>query len=517
MSNERQGPNKLVESIVRGFITAKMSTMAHDHKARTVATSNYLEELEAEFAPMIQPLLQDVHDLLPESHPLKSLLAEAMNPQHQLGFILQLIFTVMAIPSVIIGVSKVGAQTFINDAWVDEPTIPLPPADLADMVERNIIDLTKGLDEAAKSGVPTDDFALLVQNTGEPYGVIDGLRLLRRGAITLERFTDVLYYSRIRNEFLPDVLQLQYDNMSPADAIELTLKQVLSNAEGQAAFVRGGGMSSEFPDLLAGAGNPPGVASILSLWNHGLVTEDQVNTVIAHSRINPEFTDITKLQRHKFLSDFQIHQALVGGSIDAATATDWLIQDGLDAEQAAAFAQGSAASNASSTKHVTLAMITDIYEEGGYSDQQFSDALVNLGYSINDVPTIVSYIAAKRALTMQKQAVTRIKGAFLARHIGAAKARADMGAMQLPTDQIEQYIALWTVELDSVVKELSVTDIGNIFKAGGYSEEQALTKFEQMGFSNEDATALAFYYGGTPPAGSPAATQAAATPVIPAA
>ena len=82
------------------------------------------------------------------------------------------------------------------------------------MVIRNILDQDDAATNAAQSGVDAENFNYMVLNTGEPYGIDQALSLYRRGLIDYDELTKVVYYSRVRNEFLPDLLQLQWDTMS---------------------------------------------------------------------------------------------------------------------------------------------------------------------------------------------------------------------------------------------------------------------------------------------------------------
>jgi len=509
MSRGERGPGALFEGIVRAMIAGKLATASHEHKARVAATTAWIEQMETELAPVVAPLVQKLVETLPDDHPLQSLLRRAGDPEHQVDFILQVIFTALSVVPMITGGAKIFAQPLLNEIWTMDPGMPLSPADLADMVERNILDQPTAEGIAAQSGLNSYQFDLLVKDTGEPYGVIDALRLWREGRISDDELQVVVYYSRVRDQFLDDLHLLAYSSMSPADALELALKEIVDHDTAQGFFVRGGGMADQFDNLLAGAGNPPGVEASLNLWNHGLLTEDEVDTIIAHSRINPMFTDEVKLLRHHFLGAFQIHQALQAGAITADTATEWMIANGYDAAQAAAFATAGAAARPTAPGHLSATMISELYQARYLTLAQATTALENLQWPDADIPVFLELADARRALTLTNTGVRRVATAYLAKRLTDDEARADLVDLQIPTEAIDDYLATWKIERATEIKMLSAAQVGALAKKGFIEPTDAVTRWVAMGYSAEDAGLLLDDYTGNPPAGSPAATASA--------
>jgi len=405
----------------------------------------------------------------------------------------------------ITGGAKIFAQAQLNELWTIDPAMPLSPADLADMVERNIVDQPSAAAIAAESGMRADYFDLLVKDTGEPYGVMDALRLWREGRISDEELSVVVYYSRVRNQFLGDIHKLAYVSMSAADALELALKEIIPNDQAKALFVQAGGFEEQFDELLAGAGNPPGVEATLNLWNHGLVDEEQVDVTIAHSRINPMFTDQVKLLRHHFLGAFQIHQALAAGSIDTDTATEWLIADGYSAAQAAAFAAAGSASRPTAPGHLSATMIGELYQAKYLSRDQATQALENLKWPADDIPMFLELADARRALTLTNTGVRRVATAYLAKRLTDEEATRDLDALQVPGEAIAHYLATWKIERSTEIRMLTAAQVGALAKKGFVTENDALLRWVAMGYSTEDAGLLLADYTGHAPAGSPAA------------
>jgi hypothetical protein len=426
--------------------------------------------------------------------------------------IVALLALIPLVMRVISRIVDVLIQPVINFLNTEDPQIPISPADAADMVERNIIDLATGISEAGQSGINSDRFNMMVLDTGEPYGIEQGLNLLRRGLISEDEFTKVLYYSRVRNEFLGDVLQLQWDTMSPADAIEGALKGVLDPQTAADLFARGGGQADQFQSLLDIAGNPIGVEQAMSLWNHGFINEAQATQVILHSRVNPIFESMAKLTRFKFLAPYQIVQAVKAGTATVAQATNWLLADGYPVDQVTAVLSAQAKPATETAKTISEAQIAEMYEAGAITAEDASARLVALGYHAEDTAFILSVYDERRHMSMITAAVSQVRKVYLAGRITDAIATNQLTALGIDPTTITTYLTVWKIEAASELKELTAAQIGSLYKKGAFDDPTALAKWEAMGYSADDAALLLFNYGGSPPPGSPAAIAAASTP-----
>lgn len=447
------------------------------------------------------------------------------------------------------GVAAAATRSTIQKVEATYTDVAIPPADLADMVERNVIPGTglpnipaipsdlpsvpvmiPGFDtiaEAAKSGVSPATLAALVTNTGEPYGVIDGLRLLNRNydlpavndagtgieladaaaaqAIDMPTYLRALLYSRVNPEFYDDVLKLRQDTLSRADAIELALKQVVSNDVAQRLYAQAGGIPEQFSAMLSATGNTIGPEEAVHLWWWGvqnpddvLITDTELDQIIAHSRINPEFTDVLKKTARRFLSTYQIHQALVAGTVDVDTAIDWMVGEGYSTAQAQAFANVATSTTTTAVKTLTESIILTDYEGGYYTQAEATTALEAIGWPAEAIPAVLATYDARKVIAMRNAAVTKLQKAFMAYHLSAPQVRSQLASIGIPETAADQYIQVWEVELAAKVETLTAVQIGNFVANGIISAETGLERWEQLGYNATDAQYLLAYY---PPPG----------------
>lgn len=511
----KQPGGSLGESISR-ILAETIMHAAHvtvPHKAEHTRRSidGWLDEAEQSYAPklaaMFEPYL--AADGMPEG--LRTLLETMGDPEHQFDVLLQIIGFISAVFGALFQLGRPEQQQLLNQLWTDNQSVPISPADLADMVERNIVGQSWAEGEAAKSGVSPERFALMVKDTGEPYGVDQALSLWRRGLISEDRFSEVLYYSRVRNEFLPDVLQLAHDTMTQGDAVEGALKGVLDPGTAQDLFERAGGLGEQFGTLLTIAGNPIGVEAANMLYNHGLISDAELTSVILHSRINPQFEPMAKLLRFRYLTAFQIVNAVKAGSATAAQGISWLMAEGYPQDQVTAVVQGAAAGKTQTHRDVTEAQIAVMYESGAITHADAAARLQHLGFAADEVDFILAVYEERRHLAMIQAAVGQVRKVYLAGRVDDTTAGNQLDALGVDPTARNTYLTVWKIEAASELKELSMAQIGSMYKKGLFSDQQAKDRWVNMGYSAEDAALLLANYGGPPPPGTPAAQSAGAS------
>ena len=497
----------LADTIIHA--TAATADSRAEHTRRHV--DNWLEDAEAAYQPIIGGIVANLseNDATPEAW--RALFSQMGGPDHQFDVLLQIIGFIGAAISGLFSLGGIELQELRNQLWTDNQTVPLSPADLADMVERNIVGQDWAQGEAAKSGVSAQRFDLMVKDTGEPYGVDQALSLLRRGIISESRFADVLYYSRVRNEFLPDVLALAHDTMTQGDAIEGALKGVLDPGTAQDLFTRAGGLAEQFGTLLTIAGNPIGVEAANMLYNHGLISDAELTQVILHSRINPQFEPMAKLLRFHYLTAFQIVNAVKSGSATVQQGISWLLAEGYPQDQVTAVVQGAAAGKKQTHKDVTEAQIAVMYEVGAITHDDASARLVALGYEASEVDFILSVYEERRHLAMIQAAINQVRKIYLAGRIDDTTASNMLDALGVDPTAKTTYLTVWKVEHASELRELTMAQIGSMYKKGLFSDQQAKDRWVNMGYSAADAALLLANYGGPPPPGTPAAQAAGAS------
>lgn len=457
-----------------------------------------------------------------------------------------------AVSTVAGGIAEVVTYQTIRDTQAKYLDKQLTPAVLADMAVRNIIasqggssgtPILSNIDghdiyaEAAFSGIDLERMNALILDTGESYGILDALRLYNRGTsmpvlsqangypnvlplyassgdqateygITQAELDKVIHYSRVRDEFIPDLLKLARNTLTPADAVEMALKSVVSDTDAKALFVAGGGVPEQFDALLDGAGDAIGVEKAVELYAHGTISEDTLNAVVHMSRMNRRFyplaqpaADGTIPLNHRWLPPFEIKEAATAGTITHAQALKWLQQAGYPDDQAAAFAGTITGPAVTKAKQETESMVLEEYTAGLITQSDMETALTNLGYTQASIPFLTQYATAKRMVAARNTALSRVRQGFLAGLTTVDQATNEMSQIGIGATAIQSYIADWQAELAIPHTALSIAEIGWFVEHAVLTPDEATPLYKMRGLTDADVALMMKRY--PPPAPTP--------------
>ena len=315
----------------------------------------------------------------------------------------------------------------------------------------------------------------------------------------------MIHYSRVRDQFIPDLLKLSWQTMSPADAVEVAIKGRMSPADAQVLYEAAGGMPEQFDLLYAAAGDSIGVETAVMLHHRGYITDAELTDVLYQSRINPRFYPVAELQYLHFLAPYQIQQALSAGVIDADTANAWMLASGYPADQAAAFASTAAGGKVSSAKAETEGMVLADFEAQIITEDEATSALTSLGYVPTAIPFVLESVIARRVISMRNSAITRLRTGFVAGDVTSADATTELGLLGIASTAVTAFLEAWTIEASIVTKRLTAAQVGKLAEDGNWTAEQAVAYWEKLGYSATDAMTLLLIY----PAGEKAPPNAA--------
>jgi hypothetical protein len=512
MTDQPGGPlgKALAQMLAEAFMQAHGATVDATQQARIEATLEAFEAAEDHLRPIMTGMLGNLrgHPDLPPG--FDKILEDICETPQGFSIVNVLLTAFGAVIGIIPAVASIYSQALKNDLWSHNPTMPIAPADLADMVERNIVTQEFGETYAAQSGVSAAAFDLLVQNTGEPPGIVDMLRLFRRGVLTVDQMETIVYYSRVRNEWFDNIIASAYDTMGAADAIEATLKGVISQTDSETLFGQAGGLTDQFQTLLDTAGDAIGVEQAATLYDHSLITDDDFVSVILHSRINPLFEPMAHLLTKKFLPAFQIMDMVKSGSATQAQAAAWLVADGYDPDQVSALVGAATSEKVAALKALGESQIVELFNVGQLTQAQAELELESIGYNAQEADYLLSIYAQKRKLAIANQAVASVRKEYLDNLISDAQVLESLAGLGVQTVLADQYLAVWKIEFQMSREPLSVAQIGYGYQSQALSDEEAIKRLMAHRYTADDAAIILSYYGGPKPTGS-TATGIAAT------
>jgi hypothetical protein len=493
----------LMHVLTDAVVKVRTGMLPAEQEEKYKAVNAWLEGMEADISPLMQDVFGELaqNEALPK--PTRAILDLLLNNKNQFNIILDFCAVIGA---AIVAFPEWGAVMNLETVqmlWAQHPNNTLPVDLISDALNRGIIDSDTGHAEALKTGWQDPQLSWMTQLTGEPPGPVDMVNLWRWGRITEDQLDAGLLFSRLNEAYVPMFKLLSQGYMSPADAIELAIKEVVTLPQAQEYFQMAGGEPDQFQILYEAAGDALGVIQGTELLNQGLITEADFTQILGRSRINPIFYPMAQALTHKFLQPYQISAMLKAGTATAEQAAVWMTNLGYGPDQVQAFVGGSPSATIATAKSETEAMILQEYAEGIITAQAANNALVNIGYNSDQAAMLTGLQDAKASKAERDTAVSGIKSAMVEGKVSAAQAENDLTSLGIPASTINGYLKAWAVEATTKVKTLTVAEIAKAANNDFITWADAISRFQAMGYSQSDADVLAANYGGGPLVANP--------------
>lgn len=414
------------------------------------------------------------------------------------------------------GLRKSQLEPDYDDAIAALKNLPLEPAEVAKAIHRNIMQgaglllvepsSTPGkvpmvppspLDpatEAAWSGVDHERLRIMVGNAGLPPGIIQGLELLNRGAITEDDFSRLVGESNMRQEWGNVLLELRRRLLTPHEYAELQIRGQLSAAERDAGAALSGmtkGDAELLYRMLGRAGTPHAVTT--GLARGGKYPGSYANvpepwrTAIERSNTIEEMAELAYANRYSYPSGFQIKAEAPTIGHDATK--QLLLEVGWSPKWAEFFAAQWAGGSvtAGAGKSETAAELADEYEGGFITEAEYRADLGTLGYAGHELDLLVHLGDARRAKRYREKVVDAIAAAFVAFRLDETAAVSELAKVNVTGDAATQLVSLWALQRLDTIRELTPAQVKKAHKDGILSDAVALQALEWLHYSAADA------------------------------
>lgn len=495
---------QLAELLSQVLSNHAAAAVPHQVALRSQLVTAFLEGLEDEHTPLLRPLLESwtATGVVPAE--LAPLLENIGAPPHQFGALAQQ-FMVWGVAFQLAGqLLAPFLQVVANELWSEFPDRPLSPADAADMVLRGLLDQETGAGIAKKSGVPPSDFALLVNDVGEPPGVMTLLEMVRRGLIpvdaqdpTTPSFTTGVRYSRVRDEWIPALFGLQYNLPTAGDVIDAAVESQIDDPTARELLGKVGTDPAYYDLLFHTRGRPPGPGELADAANRGYIpwtgagpTTTTFEQGIAESAVKNKWTSVLQ-QLAQYLPPPRTVTALLrAGSITEDEALALFKDHGLSPPLAAAYVVDASNQKVVKDKELAKSEIESLYEQQIIGHVEATNMLGALGYAEPVAAFLLELQDFKRVNRFINTAVAKIHTLYVARKVDSAAATAALGELKVAANQITQLMQLWTLERDATVRILTEAQVVDAAFYQVISWDQAQAELVALGYTPYDAWVL---------------------------
>jgi hypothetical protein len=378
----------------------------------------------------------------------------------------------------------------LMQAWRDLRNILLSPSDAALAQLRGNLTREQASAISRAWGVSQADHDILVANTGEPPGPEQLAEALRRGFIDEATFTKGILESRVRDEWIPTMLKLRFTPMSVADAVNAVVQDYLTEAQASAIAEQNGLEPGQVDILLKSAGEPLSRTELETLYNRGIVTEDQVVQGLRESRLKNKYNDYAFDLHVRLLEPRELSSSVESGAITQAEAVKRAMEYGFSAEDARILVNGGVNRKLKTYRERVVSSAEGMYEINAITSAQFLDVAKSMGFDDTEAQFILKSAELRRQEKTLTQVTSAIRAKYVAHHIDGSQASALLDAAGIPAAQRDFLLNQWTIERAANVKVLTPTQIVKAHKLALISDQDALDRLVAQGYTDGDAALL---------------------------
>jgi hypothetical protein len=368
--------------------------------------------------------------------------------------------------------------------------VPLSPADAALAVLRGNIDMGTALKHAAAYGVDAGDFQILIDNTGEPLGLMELLEARRRGFIDDARLTRGIIQSRIRNEWVDVAKAIAFSPMSTADAVNAVVQNHLTQAQASAIASQNGLEPGAFDTLVQTAGEPLSRTEMEQLYNRGQVTEAQVKQALNESRLKPKYTDLAFQLHVKLLPIRNLAEAVEYGVMPMHAAVQEAMKNGYSEADATTLIQAASARKLQTYRHGIVTAAESLYVDNALSLDDAMAVAKDAGFNDAEATAIFKGAEYKRQARMLSAAVSAVRSKYIMHHLDQPTASSLLDGIGIISGHRDELIAIWSIERSANVATLTEAQIIKAYKKGTIQSDETITRLQQKGFSDADISIL---------------------------
>lgn len=383
-----------------------------------------------------------------------------------------------------------GYQSADIDYMLELAQNLISPADAALALLRGNMSRADALKVAHDAGLSDSDFDVLLNNTGEPLGLMQLLEAYRRGFITEDRLKTGILESRVRNDWIDTAIQLRYSPMSTADAVTAVIQGHLSASQGTSIADQNGLAPGAFDVLQQTAGEPLSRTEMSELLNRGEVTQEQFRQALLESRLKNKYTDLAISLHTKLLPIRNLSEAVEFGTLTLAQGVAEAMKQGYSEQDATALIHAASARKLQTYRHQVVSAIEALYVDNAITEDDAMTVATGMGYDEAEAKAVFTGAEYKRMAKMVAAAMSAIRTKYVSRHIDEATASGLLDGIGVPSGQRDQELALWTLERQANVRLLTPAQVIKANKIGNMTDDQATEYLENLGYSTDDAAQL---------------------------
>lgn len=456
---------KLHDTVAAAYVRAREAMRPHDLKHADARLTGWLDAFEEEMRAAVTPLLQSA--LASESTPpeVRDAIAGVVGTEHATG--VSLLFAVVGalFYPLVSAAMAAPAASLQQGSFHNNPSIALSPAEVALGMIRHTLGNRDPYLEASYSGLDRDRLNILALNTGDSPAVGDLLLLYRRKQIDHARLVHGLQQSRVRDEWVDDIVNLRFAPPSAGEVITGALKGHLGDTDARERLAEAGINPDNFDWLRATAGRPPGIEQVLHLRNRKQATDQDVVDVVRQSDINDRFLPLIEHLGEYHPPVRSIMAMLRAGAIDDTKATELFKNQGVLDTDIPGYLREAHHGRTQSVKQLSQSQLVRMYVDGLIDHAAATGRLVALGYQTADADLLLALADDTRHERYVNALITQMHSRYVAHKATDADVHNALSAAGVAPGTITELLRLWQLARGATVHAPTVAQVVHAYRA----------------------------------------------------
>lgn len=341
-----------------------------------------------------------------------------------------------------------------------------------------------------ENGYDPDAIDVYLDTIGEPPGTMELLEAYRRGFIDQGRLERGILQSRTRNEWISVIEQLRYSPMSIADAVNASVQGHMSKDDAARVADQNGLEPGAYEILYETAGSPLSRTELNDLYNRGVIGSDVVLQGLRESRMKDKYIGDAFALRRRLLEPSQIGEAVFHNLISHQQGVELALEHGFTADDATVLIGAASGRKLQSFKDRVISAAETMFVDNVISAENLKRTVLDMGYEETEAELVIQAATLHRETKIYNTAVNAIRSKFIAHHVTEDRARSLLNSAGVQPDQREHLLKLWDVEAAANARVLTAPQVLKALAYQLISEQDALVRLQQMGYSAEDAGLL---------------------------
>ena len=375
-----------------------------------------------------------------------------------------------------------GIPDVLHSQILDLRNTELSPADLALAILRGIITTQDGYKLAERVGTSKSQMDVLIANTGEPPSTTDLALGLRRGIIDKARFAHGVRQSRVRDEWISFLEDVQFAPISVADAVTANIQGHLSDTELKNVAHINGLMPQYVSVLQATAGEPISKTEVYEALRRGIISVPVAEQALRESRLKDKYIPTVIALKEQLPPAREVATLYSHGALTAPQAESILAQSGYSPEVQKAFIDSAVHGKVAALKNITLGQASKLYVEGIISWSEAEKLLAKTGYQPTELTYVKLILDDQRVFRNREAAINKIRTLYISYHIDKLTASGQIDALGVLANERDKLLALWDIQRTSNAKILTTAEITDAFEYNLIDATQAVGLLMQNGY-----------------------------------